>query len=235
MNESINEVYVLQPDGKHTGPITTETLARGILAGRFASDVLVAPPGAPRWLHASQVPAVLALVESLRRASSVPPPGTAPRVATAVSPVFAPPVAPSPARISQLTTQLSREVAPPAPDTTPNLSGAAAPTTASRTTDLGATVAPSSVSALAAPTLSSPSAAVFSPLAVSTPAPHVEVKVDAPKPVAAAQRPWPRWLPLAFFGAFAIVALLECVVAAVVASRAESADVAAAKQTPDKP
>jgi hypothetical protein len=220
MNESMSELYVLSPDGKHTGPITTETLARGILAGKFASDVLVAPPGAPRWLHASQLPAVLAVLETLRRASSVPPPGPAPRT-TAVSPVFAP-VAPSPARVGQVTTQVSREVTPPAPDTTPNLGGAS-PSTLPRPADLGATVAPSSVSPIAAATLPSSVGPMLSPFAASTPAPLVEVKVDAPRPAAPhpaaatepARKPWPKWLPYAIFGAFLIVALLECVVAAV--------------------
>src|SRR5215472_13678972 len=70
----MSDLYVLQPDGTRFGPLTKDAIARGIVDGTIAQDSYLAPPGAPQWFHASQLPAVTALVESLRKTSSVPPP-----------------------------------------------------------------------------------------------------------------------------------------------------------------
>jgi hypothetical protein len=70
----MNGFYVFQPNGQPTGPYTTEALARAIVDGDVPRDVFVAPAGAAQWLHASQLPEVLATVDAMTRARSNPPP-----------------------------------------------------------------------------------------------------------------------------------------------------------------
>jgi hypothetical protein len=74
----MNGFYVFQPNGQPTGPYTTEALARAIVDGDVPRDVFVAPAGAAQWLHASQLPEVLATVDAMTRARSNPPPAPAP-------------------------------------------------------------------------------------------------------------------------------------------------------------
>ena len=46
------ELYVMQADGQHVGPITAETVVRAIADGKIPRDALVAVPGSPSWTHA---------------------------------------------------------------------------------------------------------------------------------------------------------------------------------------
>jgi hypothetical protein len=57
--------YVYQHDGDPLGPLSTDTVADAILAGKLAPDVWVAAPGGPRWLRALDVPVIGRLVEGI--------------------------------------------------------------------------------------------------------------------------------------------------------------------------
>jgi hypothetical protein len=89
----MNAFYVFQADGQPTGPYTTEALARAIVDGAVPRDAFVAPAGAAQWLHASQLPEVLATVDAMTRARSTPLPVPL-RAVVSVAPAPTPTLAP---------------------------------------------------------------------------------------------------------------------------------------------
>jgi hypothetical protein len=211
----MNTVYVLQSNGQHTGPITTEAIARAIVDGSMHRDTLVAPPGAPQWLHASQMPEVLAIVDAMTasRAPSVPPAAPVP---LSVQPVAPQPPKPAARPASQ---------APPAPR--PLALPSQQPPI-----DLAAALAPAPIPSPAAVPSPAPAPVQAAPAVAASPAPAPAAKAASPvaaapvaKPAAATQpkpaddkpkaKPWPRWLSVAIFGGFAFVALMEIAVVAI--------------------
>ena len=201
MNNSISQVYVLESNGQHSGPISTEALARRIVDGSVSQDVLIAPIGGQQWLHASQLPDILAVVQNMRRASAPPPPQ--PR----------PPSAPPPPSIKAPVAPLAAQ-APLSPQP-----AAAAPAPA----PAPAQPKPAPAPAAAAPAAAAPAAAAPAPAAAAAPKPAAA----APAAAAAAQpakKPWPKNLSLAIFGGFALIGVLECVVAAVRTPTDDSAE-----------
>jgi hypothetical protein len=226
-NNSISQLYVLEPDGRHSGPISMDALARRIVEGSVSNDVLVAPLGAQQWLHASQLPDVLMVVDSIRRAS-IPPPPPAPR--------------PSPPSQS-----VRAAVAPMATQPMPPASAAPRTTMASPAAPIAsplAPVGPSPVKA-AAPSPSAPPPAqapaptpAAAPAAAASPAPQAAAKpaaqpAAAPAAVAAPKaKPWPKHLSLYIFLAFLGVGAIETV-AGILMARSSTAE-ESAETTPAK-
>ena len=74
--------FVYQLDGNYIGPVTSEQLARGVIAGKVPRDAHVASPGDSEWLGVLTVPEIAAEVRRLestrepvgaRPIQSVPP------------------------------------------------------------------------------------------------------------------------------------------------------------------
>src|ERR1700722_14864278 len=132
----MNTLFLLQSNGQHAGPFTTETLARAIVDGQIHRDAFIAPPGAAQWLHASQMPEVLAIVDAMVRArtpSMPPPPQALDFAPPSVNPfALAAPQAPQAAPVSRASQPPLRpaSVAPPAPQPVAPQSPAAPPVTA---------------------------------------------------------------------------------------------------------
>ena len=71
MNAMMSLWYVYDSAGKHVGPVTTDLLARGIVAGKVPREAHVGAVGSASWLPVLEVPEV---VLAVRRAESIPPP-----------------------------------------------------------------------------------------------------------------------------------------------------------------
>src|SRR5580698_1956458 len=134
----MHDLYVWQPEGQPVGPYTTESLARAIADGNVAKDAFVAPPGAPQWQHASQLPEVLTLVEAMLRAKSPsilppkPPVAMAPSIPAAPLVPQAPrapqaPMAPRPPMQSQSAVRSQSSPPPPNADAFVSLPSTPAP------------------------------------------------------------------------------------------------------------
>ncbi len=83
--------FVYRVDGPPIGPVSTKDVAEAILTGKLPPDIWVTAPSGSRWLRATDVPVIAALVEGLptrRHRDSgmrvIPP--AVPEVATAVLP-----------------------------------------------------------------------------------------------------------------------------------------------------
>jgi hypothetical protein len=225
----MNTLFVLQSNGQHAGPFTTETLARAIVDGQIHRDAFIAPPGAPQWLHASQMPEVLAIVDAMVRARtpSMPPPPQALDFAPASVNPFAPaapqalqaspaPQTPRPPQGSQPPLRPA-SVAPPAPQPLAPQSPPA-PLVTATVAIAPAAPAPAAPGARPAPAPApavapapAPAAAAKAPVA-----PQAKPADDKPK-----AKPWPKWLSVAIFGGFAFLALTEVAVRVVTAPKAE--------------
>ena len=57
--------FVYQADGNHIGPVSTELLARGVLAGKVPRDAHVGAHGDPQWYPLLSVPEIDAEVKKL--------------------------------------------------------------------------------------------------------------------------------------------------------------------------
>jgi hypothetical protein len=212
VNSSIQQVYVLESNGQHSGPVSTEALARRIVDGSLSQDVLIAPLGGQQWFHASQLPDILAVVQNIRRASAPPPP---------MPP--APPPAPPPHPASASVRAAAPVSTPPPPAIAPALPVAApaAPPVAAAPAP-----APAPKPAVPAPAQATPVAAA--PVAAATAKPAAAPATAAQPP----RQPWPKHLSLAIFGAFAFIGLLECVAAAVTTTTDDSAEMSEGKAKP---
>jgi hypothetical protein len=73
------------PDGE-IGPISTREVAESILEGKLRYDVLVAAPGAKKWLRATEVPVIAQIVESEPTRVTITPPVSTPTPATKMAP-----------------------------------------------------------------------------------------------------------------------------------------------------
>ena len=219
----MSELYVLQPDGTRFGPLTKDAIARGILDGTIAQDAYLAPPGAPQWFHASQLPAVTALVESLRRsASSVPPPRPAsqpPRYAlkaTLESPIAPPISGASPIKAPRTDPQvLSAQQTQPQPAVMEQLAAMTVVSPRSPAVAQGPSAAAKSTGEKW-PEPKRPAGSGAPPVQLDARVETESKAVAKPPPeVGSTKAPWPRWLPFGIFGAFALIALGEVVVAVV--------------------
>lgn len=72
--------FVYQADGNHIGPVTTDALARGIIAGKVPQDAHVAARGGAQWFPFASVPEIQQALAGLqgqnvgpRPMNSVPP------------------------------------------------------------------------------------------------------------------------------------------------------------------
>jgi hypothetical protein len=230
----MNDIYVWQPEGQPVGPFTTESLARAIADGSVAKDAFVAPPGAAQWQHASQLPEVLGLVEGMLRAKS-------PSILPPRSPVAVAPVIPAAPKVPQAPRAPQPPKAPRPPMASQSgvrTPSSAPPANADAVLSMPSSPAPeSSIAALSAALLPAPTPApVPTPIVAQAPAilPAPDV-VQAPpvspaatavmpaiafakvEPVKPAEdkpkaKPWPKWIPLAVFGAFLGLSLVELAV-----------------------
>lgn len=112
--------YVYNPTGNHVGPVTTDLLARGIVAGRVPRDSHVGAVGSGSWVPAFDVPEV---AQAVRRVESTPPPPpnasstiVMPSVATPM-PVVEPPAPVPPPALAEKAAPAEKPAGVPAPVT----------------------------------------------------------------------------------------------------------------------
>jgi uncharacterized protein DUF4339 len=205
--------FVYSTDNKHVGPVDAELIARGVLAGKVPEDAYVAPAGTTSWAPLKNVPPI---AEALRVARS--PSGFAPAGSTT----------PSSMRPSALATGTSTVMTPPPPPPLPR--------------DLATMVATTSSRPPAPPTVISPNpfaagaTAVAATLAVASPAPPPSPPVvvmgesepaplQAPPPASSEEKsaekmpaldPRMKLLPVAIFGACAVLGLIETAITLIV-------------------
>jgi hypothetical protein len=175
----MHDLYVWQPEGQPVGPYTTESLARAIADGNVAKDAFVAPPGAPQWQHASQLPEVLTLVEAMLRAKS--PSILPPKPPVAMAPVI--PIAPRAPQVAQAPQAPRAPTAPMAPRP-PQPSQSAVRTQS-------APPPPVQADALFMPPMPAPGAAIGGLAAALAPAPVAVVPSAPPAPSPMAPPPSP--------------------------------------------
>src|SRR5688500_8771734 len=77
---AMKDWYVYQADGNHIGPVSTDLLARGLLAGKVPRDAHVGAMGDAKWQPLLEVAEIQAATRALegtpiqpRPVSSVPP------------------------------------------------------------------------------------------------------------------------------------------------------------------
>lgn len=73
----MSEWFVYQPSGQHAGPVSADSLARGVLEGKVPRDAHVARVGATSWQLVTNIPEVASVLAS-HVAPTVPSPRTIP-------------------------------------------------------------------------------------------------------------------------------------------------------------
>jgi hypothetical protein len=208
----MGDLYVLK-DGRHLGPLTTDAVARAMVEGSIPRDVLVAPPGAARWLHASQMPELLvALATALK---SVPPPapqaqGARPQRVPGVDTIITAPAAWGFGKGEQAAMPVVN-IPPavpgmpvygaPSPSVDVPQRSPAPPPLAARVTMPATSYVPSPAAIAVDPSV---------PLDLTSDAALADTKAAVANAEVA---PWPAWLPWAIFGAFVAATVVEVVVA----------------------
>lgn len=147
--------YVYQADGNHIGPVSTDLLARGIIAGKVPRDAHLGARGDTQWYPLLSIPEIQQAIASLQGQNVGPRPMSS-----------VPPTAP-PGKDAPTLRDLAQDLSPPAP----------------------------------APALAPPAPAVA---AVAEPAAEKkEEKKSPPLP------PATKYIPIAIFGACALIGLVE--------------------------
>ncbi len=57
--------FVITPEGRQVGPVTTDLLVRGISANKVPRDALVARAGDPAWQEMLDVPEIFSALRAL--------------------------------------------------------------------------------------------------------------------------------------------------------------------------
>lgn len=70
----IREWYVCTRGGEPVGPVSTDLIARGIVAGKVPRTALVARVGDSVWQRAMRVPEITTALEVAALAAKIPPP-----------------------------------------------------------------------------------------------------------------------------------------------------------------
>lgn len=162
--------YVYQADGNHIGPVSTDLLARGIIAGKVPRDAHLGARGDTQWYPLLSIPEIQQTIASLQGQNVGPRPMSS-----------VPPTAP-PGKDAPTLRDLAQDLSPPAP--APGMTAPFAP--------------PAPYAQQAAPALAPPAPAVAEPAAEKK-----EEKKSPPLP------PATKYIPIAIFGACALIALIE--------------------------
>jgi hypothetical protein len=120
----VKEWYIYQASGSPVGPVTTDQIARGLIAGKVPRDAYIAAQGDPQWQAVSSVVEVGAAVQRIESGASqssppqpintVPPAPVPPGVTAPAAPPIPKP-APLPAIAAPQLVQAGVPVSGPAP------------------------------------------------------------------------------------------------------------------------
>jgi hypothetical protein len=200
----MNDFFLRGPDGQPVGPYSVDALVRAVADGAVPHDAVVATRGGA-WQP------IASLADAVSRPDA-PPFGTQAPTRTILTP-HSPPSASYPAA--------GGPPAPPSPPLPP--SPPMAPRTSAAPPPMSGVPRPPSIppvsahvpAATAQPHLAPQPLVPMALAQLATPAPPPAVREDpaaaAAKPaeVAAKPTPWPKWLPVAIFGAFFALALVR--------------------------
>jgi hypothetical protein len=106
--------YVFQADGNHIGPISTDLLARGVIAGKVQREAHVGARGDTQWYPLLSVPEIQQAIAGLQGQNVGP------------RPMASVPPAPPPGKDAPTLRDLTQEAVPPAPPV-PNFGAPVAP------------------------------------------------------------------------------------------------------------
>jgi len=188
----MSDWFVYQAAGNPVGPVSTDLLARGILAGKVPRESHVAAMGDSRWFPALAVPEI---TDALRKIESQPPPPS--------QPISSIPPAPAPMQVAMF--QAPGPAPTPAPAPTAPAPAAKPP------------APPPAAKPAAPPAAAAPAAGAAAPAAAAQPA--AAAAAAAKKP---ALDPKFQKLPYVIFGSCAFVALILFVVGLVMKPAAEN-------------
>lgn len=201
------QYLVYSADDNHVGPVSAELIGRGVVAGKVPEDAYVAPAGSTAWAPLAAFPDI---VDAMRTHKS------SLRPAASFGALHTPPPPPPPAVPQDLFAPAS---SPPASLPLPQIH--AAPTVVAPPPQVTVIAPPPSVNVPIAPLALAPVA----PAPAPAPAEAAPPSLAAPVPSAAEPKKEekkeekkpaldPKWklMPVAIFGVFGFIAVLETII-----------------------